>query len=128
MSRLSALIVTKFGYRRGGAEAVAIDLASLLHSRGWRVGIFTMDYPANDAPPPGIAMYTAPEIRIDGALSDRLRGARRVLGGAGVAAAFRAALADFRPDLVHFHNIHSYLSPSLDALAASLAARFALSF
>ncbi|WP_290376863.1 glycosyltransferase, partial [Paramuribaculum intestinale] len=118
MSSRGILIVTKFGYRRGGAEAVAIDLARLLHSHGWRTAIFAMDFPANAPASPDIPLFTAPEVSIDGSAADKARAARRILGGAGVGAAFRRALREFSPDIVHFHNIHSYLSPEVVRIAA----------
>jgi hypothetical protein len=38
------LLVNKFFYTRGGAEVVAINLRNELISRGYEVGVFTMDY------------------------------------------------------------------------------------
>lgn len=73
MSSRGILIVTKFGYRRGGAEAVAIDLARLLHSHGWRTAIFAMDFPANAPASPDIPLFTAPEVSIDGSAADKAR-------------------------------------------------------
>ena len=84
MSSRGVLIVTKFGYRRGGAEAVAIDLARLLHNHGWRTAMFAMDYRVNTQASPDIPLFTAPEVSIDGSAADKARAARRILGGAGV--------------------------------------------
>lgn len=118
MNNPAALIVSKFGYRRGGAEAVAIDLARLLRGHGWRIALFAMDYPANEPAADDIPLFTAPEVSIDGPAAGRMRAAGRILGGAGVGDAFRRAIGEFRPDIVHFHNIHSYLSPEVVRIAA----------
>lgn len=102
------LLVNKFYYARGGAEVVAINLRDMLTAQGYEVGVFTMQYDRNiDAP----YVYTAPEVSFQGSVSGKIRFALRTLGGRGLKQAFSRTLQEFRPDVVHLHNIHSYLSP-----------------
>lgn len=108
---MKVLIVNKFYYPRGGDCVVAMSTARLLRESGHDVRIFAMDYPDNvDIPE---ARGFASNVDFSGGLKSKLKAAGRVLGYGGVRRAFRRALDEFRPDVVHFHNIHSYLSPAV---------------
>lgn len=114
------LIVSKFYYPRGGAEIAAMRQQALLESRGHAVAVFAMSYPDNVGQPYSGSFAS----RVDFAsVSGRLRFASRVLGYGGVRKAFRRVLHEFRPDVVHFHNIHSYLSPAVVEEARRYGAR-----
>ncbi len=118
---MKILVVNKFYYLRGGAELVAIGTADLMRKAGHDVRAFSMDYPLNmDAPE---LKYTVPEVSFKGTASEKMRGAARVLGLDGLRNSFRKALDEFRPDVVHFHNIHSYLSPAMVEEAHKSGAR-----
>lgn len=108
------LHVNKFLYRRGGAEAYMEDAAELQVAAGHRVAFFGMAHPSNthleyaahfpaeiemEPPPPGVA--------------GRLRGVGRMLWSTSASRGMDAVLADFRPDVVHLHNIYHQLSPSV---------------
>ncbi len=108
------LLVNKFFYTRGGAEVVCINLRDELTARGYEVGIFTMAYHHIDEVE---YLYEAPEVSFKQGFAGKVNFARRTLGGYHVAEAFTRALDDFKPDVVHLHNIHSYLSPVVARLA-----------
>ncbi len=108
------LFAAKFYYNRGGAEVVVLNTIEELQRKGYATGVFTMDYPENT---PGENYYTAPRVDFSAGLSSKMRFARRTLGGAGVKSAFKAALDEYKPEIVHLHNIHSYLSPAIAKLA-----------
>ena len=114
------LIASKFYYTRGGAEVVAINMANDLTARGYKVGIFTMDYPQNLVPD---NFYTAPQVDFGGNIADKLKFAARTMGYQGVKKAFKNALDTFKPDVVHIHNIHSYLSPAIVKMAKEYGAK-----
>ena len=108
------LLVSKFYYTRGGAEVVAINMANDLAKRGYGIGIFTMDYPQNLSPE---NFYTASQVDFSGGLIDKLKFAMRTMGYNGIKSSFKKALQEFKPDIVHLHNVHSYLSPAVVKLA-----------
>lgn len=108
------LLVSKFYYTRGGAEVVAINMANDLAKRGYEIGVFTMDYPQNLSP---ANFYTASQVDFSGGLIDKLKFAMRTMGYNGIKSSFKKALQEFNPDIVHLHNVHSYLSPVVVKLA-----------
>ena len=112
---MRVLIASKFFYPRGGAEVVAIGTKRLLEEHGHEIRVFAMDYPDNLALP-DCAGY-ASRVDFAGSLPQKIRGARRTLGRGDVVRAAERVLDDFRPDVVHLHNVHSYLSPLVGELA-----------
>lgn len=114
------LLVSKFYYTRGGAEVVAINMANDLEKRGYEVGVFTMDYPQNLSPE---NFYTASQVDFSGGLGDKIKFAMRTMGYQGIESSFKKALQEFNPDIVHLHNVHSYLSPAVVKLAKKFGCR-----
>lgn len=115
------MIISKFFYRRGGAEVHAIELERLLAAEGLPTAVFAMDHPLNTVP--AGALFTAPPVTIEGSLPDKIRGALRVMGGTGIKASFSHAIDAFRPTVVWLHNIHSYLSPAVAEIASKRGIR-----
>ena len=108
------LLSNKFYYPRGGVENVTIATRNLLEKNGYDVAIFTMDYSKNTHEG---KIYTAPEVNFTGGMLDKVQFAMRTLGASGVKKSFLRVLDEFSPDILHLHNIHSYLSPVLAELA-----------
>lgn len=109
------LLVNKFYYPRGGDCICMINLEALLRRLGYEVAVYAMSYPQSLPSP--TARYFAPEVSFSGGAKDKLRAACRLFGWGDIKNSFRKILNDFRPDIVHFHNIHSYLSPVVVKLA-----------
>lgn len=108
------LHVNKFLYRRGGAEGYMFDVAALQRSAGHEVGFFGMDHPENDRPLP-LEHTFAPHVELEpapGGLAG-VAAAARMVWSRSSARGMAAALEEFRPDLVHCHNIYHQLSPSI---------------
>ena len=108
------LHVNKFLYRRGGAEAYMEDLAELQVAAGHRVAFFGMAHPENTHLE--YAAHFPAHLEMEPAPSDlpgRLRGIGRMLYSTSASRGMEAVLADFRPDVVHLHNIYHQLSPSV---------------
>ncbi len=114
MTPKKTLLVNKFFYPRGGDCICAINLMHLLQAQGHEVAVFSMHYPENIET--GWNSYYSREVSFTG--PDRMAAVNRIFGGAGVKADFEKILTDFQPDVVHLHNIHSYLSPILAQLAS----------
>lgn len=109
------LIVNKFLYPRGGDCIVALSEAELLRKAGYEVALWAMDYPGN-LPSPTQRFY-APEVNFFGGIGQKFKALRRTMGAGSVRDSFARMLDHFRPDTVHFHNIHSYLSPVIVDMA-----------
>ena len=112
--RLRILQVDKFLRRFGGAAAYMLDLGDHLQRLGHTVEYFAAAHPDNrpatyehlfpavesyDPPPPG--------------LSRKLRAGTGMFWSRPAARAMEAVLDEFRPDIVHLHNIYHQLSPSI---------------
>lgn len=112
---MRVLLANKFYYPRGGDCVAMLNTERALRQRGHEVAVFAMQHPLNLESP--WSKYWPSEVSFDGPLSSKLKAASRILGGNGVAEAFTLLLNDFKPEVVHLHNIHSQLSPVLAQLA-----------
>ncbi|WP_203897759.1 glycosyltransferase [Virgisporangium aliadipatigenens] len=109
------LHVNKFLYRRGGAEGYLLDVAAAQRARGDEVGFFGMAHPLNDAPQ-RFAAHFPPRVELDPAPRGVLRRAAvagRMVWSPRSRRGLARTLAQFRPDVVHLHNIYHQLSPSV---------------
>ena len=109
------LLVNKFYYPRGGDCIVVLNSETLLRANGVEAQVFAMDYPQNLS-----AHYQdkfASTVSFGGGMGNQWRALQRTLGRDDVRERFEAVLDDFKPDVVHMHNIHSYLSPVVGELA-----------
>jgi glycosyltransferase involved in cell wall biosynthesis len=115
------LIANKFYYPRGGDCIVAMNLERMLKEQGHDVAVFAMQYPENiDS---GWNNYYPSQVDFAGSLGNKLKAAKRLMGWGDIKPAFNRILDDFKPDIVHLHNIHSYLSPVLAQLAKKRGCR-----
>ncbi len=115
------LIVSKFYYRRGGDCIYAMNLERLLLDQGHEVAVFAMQFPENE--PSRWAEYWPAQVDFGGGLRGKIDAVRRTMGMGDVRDAFARLLADFRPDVVHLNNIHSYLSPVVASMARRAGVR-----
>jgi glycosyltransferase involved in cell wall biosynthesis len=90
------------------------DLARLQTDAGDEVAFFGMDHPDNEPMPyakhfPSYVEFRAPSM----SMGSRIRASARMLYSSSAEAGIEAVIADFRPDVVHLHNIYHQLSPSI---------------
>lgn len=109
------LVVNKFYYARGGDCVCTLNLERLLKSKGYDVAVYAMTYSENTDSIWN--SYFATEVSFGGGITDKIAAAKRLLGYGDIQASFKKLLDDFRPQVVHLQNIHSYLSPVLARLA-----------
>ena len=109
------LLVNKFYYPRGGDCIVALNTEALLRENGVETQVFAMEYSENL--PAHYQDRFASRVAFDGGFGDKWRALQRTLGKGDVRDNFLAVLDDFKPDVVHLHNVHSYLSPVVGELA-----------
>ena len=109
------LLVNKFYYPRGGDCVVVLNTEALLREHGMDAEVFAMQYPENQ--PARYQDSFAGEVSFGGGVGNLLGALRRTMGWGDVRCRFKEVLDDFKPDVVHLHNIHSYLSPVVGELA-----------
>ena len=109
------LLVNKFYYPRGGDCVVVLNTEAMLRDSGIEAEVFAMQYPENL--PATYQDRFASEVNFGGGVGNLLRAVQRTMGWGDVRDRFEAVLDDFKPDVVHLHNIHSYLSPVVAQLA-----------
>jgi glycosyltransferase involved in cell wall biosynthesis len=118
---MRVLHVNKFLYRRGGAESYMFDLAALQTRAGHEVEFFGMTHPDNE--PQRYAAEFPSYVELEpppSGLRARAAAVGRMVWSPASRRGLAAVLADFRPDIVHMHNVYHQLSPSV--LAATGAA------
>ncbi|MFN8104580.1 MAG: glycosyltransferase [Acidimicrobiia bacterium] len=121
---MRVLQVNKFLYRRGGAESYMLDLSAALMGRGHAVEYWGMVRPEN--PPFRYDHLFVSETDFEAPPGDartRLLMAGRLLYSPGARLRLGKVVDDFRPDVVHAHNVYHQLSPSVLAAAAKRGAR-----
>ena len=109
------LLVNKFYYPRGGDCIVVMNTESLLRENGVDAEVFAMEYSTNH--PARFQDKFASRVDFGGSFNSQWRAMKRTLGLDDVRDRFEAVIDEFRPDVVHMHNIHSYLSPVVGELA-----------
>ena len=115
------LIVNKFYYSRGGDCIYTMNLERMLQQHGYEVAVFSMQYPENEDS--RFSRYFAPQVDFAGGIGAKIAAVKRILGVGEVVARFKQLLADFKPDVVHLNNIHSYLSPVVGEIAKKAGCR-----
>lgn len=109
------LLVNKFYYPRGGDCVVTLNTERLLRAHGVDVGVYAMQYPHNVESQ--FSRYFASQISLDGGLGAKLKALKRIMGLGDIKRSMARVLDDFKPDVVHLHNVHSYLSPVVAQMA-----------
>jgi len=104
--------VNKFYYRRGGAESYLLDIQKKLVDEGNEVAIFSMSHPKNE--PTVWSKYFVSRLSFNEASWwDRLRYPARLIYSFEAKRKFEKLVKDFKPDMVHLHNIYHQISPSI---------------
>ena len=114
---MKVLLVNKFFFLRGGPEVVMFGLMEALRDAGIEVRVFAMSHPDNIIVETGDNDFFPSQVDFTGSFADKAKALRRVFGHGDVVSCFKRMLADYKPDVVHLHNIHSQLSPVIGELA-----------
>jgi len=107
---MRVLLVNKFWYPQGGAEAVVFRTKELLEKAGHTVAVFGMRHPKNIFQND----YFVDEVNYNNISGwGKLKFAWRFISNAQARNNFERLVKDFHPDVVHLHNIYHQLSFSL---------------
>ena len=112
------LQVNKFHYPRGGADGYFLSLAAGQAAAGHEVAVFAMQHPDN-LPSPWSRYFVSRLSFNRLSWRDLFFTPGRVIYSLEAKRRFAALLDDFRPDIIHCHNIYYHLSPSILDAAAS---------
>jgi len=114
------VLANSFHYRRGGDSNQFLDLVEALERRDHEVATFSMHHPQNL--PSRWAEYWVPHVEYRRELTalDRLRTGWRSVYSRASHRNMARLIADFAPDLVHFHSVQHHLT--LAAVEACLTA------
>ncbi|MDD5251660.1 MAG: glycosyltransferase [Patescibacteria group bacterium] len=107
------VFANKYYFPHRGAERYVFDLERLLRGHGHEVAPFAMRT-ERDAPTPW-RKYFVSQVQTEKTAYDwqGLRTAARYLYSFEARRKFSALLDEFRPDLIHVHNIYHQISPSI---------------
>lgn len=114
---MKVLLVNKFFFLRGGPEVVMFGLMEALRDAGIEVRVFAMSHPDNIRVETGDNDFFPSEVDFTGSFAGKAKALKRIFGHGDVVSRFKRMLADYKPDVVHLHNIHSQLSPVIGELA-----------
>lgn len=109
------LISNKFYYNRGGDCVASLSLEKLLKEKGHPVAFFSMKYPLNFASE--WESFFIPNINFSGNIKDKIKAINRIFYSQTVKKNFLHLIDEFKPDIVHLNNIHSYISPYIGEIA-----------
>ncbi len=104
------LLVNKYWYARGGAEVVAMMTRDLLEKAGHTTAVFTMQHPNN------VVQHDLFPKEIDykkDSLRKKIKNSLKMISNTSAKHLFEKMVLEFKPDVVHFHNIYHQLSFSL---------------
>ncbi|MDD3711060.1 MAG: glycosyltransferase [Patescibacteria group bacterium] len=106
------LQVNKYNYIRGGAEKYFIEISRELKELGHQVAIFSMKHPKNI--PSDFDKYFVSRISFnEGGFKNKIIAPFRVLFSFEARRKFKRLVKDFKPDIIHIHNIYHQISPSI---------------
>ncbi|MDI3496435.1 MAG: hypothetical protein PWQ35_456 [Patescibacteria group bacterium] len=106
------LQVNKFHYPRGGADKYYLELGEALTVAGHQVAYFSMQHPKNIAS--DFDKYFVSRLSFnEGGWRDKLKAPGRIIYSLEAKRKFEALVLDFKPDIIHIHNIYHQLSPSI---------------
>jgi len=106
------LQANKFFYPKGGADKYFLDLTAALAAAGHKTAVFAMAGAKNLESP--YQKYFVSQVEFSGGgCQDKLRVPGRMIYSREAKRQFAREIADFKPDIIHVHNIYHQLSPSI---------------
>lgn len=107
------LQVNKYHYNRGGADKYFLDIAEALKRAGHEVAVFSMVHPKNI--PSVYEKYFVSRISFNEKLGWKnvVKIPGRVIYSLEAKRKFKKLVQDFKPDIIHLHNIYHQISPSI---------------
>lgn len=110
---MKILEVNKFYFPKRGAESHFLDVIELLKSAGHEVGVFSMEHSRNL--PSQWQKYFVSTVGYtdEFSLKEKIKGIFRMFYSLEAKRKINGILDEFKPDIVHVHNIYHQLSPAI---------------
>ncbi len=113
---MKILQVNKFYYPRDGVGKYVLELEERLKESGHEVRIFAMDNPLNISSPDKKYFVSYLSFNQKG-LKNIWRSFARIFYSLEAKRKFKSLVNDFKPDIIHVHNIYHQISPSILTVA-----------
>jgi len=113
---MKIMLVNKYHYLRGGDCTHTFALAELLQEKGHEIRHFSMHHPNNfkyEHDRDFVSYIDFPDEMKKSGIKSKLKVLSRMLYSKEARKNIKDAISDFRPDLIHFHNIHKHLTTSI---------------
>ncbi|MBD3413070.1 MAG: glycosyltransferase [Candidatus Aminicenantes bacterium] len=110
---MKILLVNKFFYLKGGAERAFFDTAELLKRKGHEILSFSMKHPNNKESSFSNYFVSPVDFNQISGFGNKIKAAGRILYSVESQKKISELMEYKRPGLVHLHNIHSQISPSI---------------
>jgi len=111
------LQVNQYYYPRGGADKYFLDLSQALEDAGHQVAVFSMQHPKNQNSVYGKYFVSRVSFNAGLGLANALKIPARVLYSFEAKRKFKQLVKEFKPEIIHLHNIYHHLSPSILSVA-----------
>jgi len=109
---MKILQVNKFNYPKGGADKYFLDLSTALEQVGHQVAVFSMADKNNL--PSAWSNYFVSNFDFNNLnFLKKLLAPERIIYSLEAKRKFEKLIEDFRPDIIHIHNIYHQISPSI---------------
>ena len=113
---MKILLSNKFYYHRGGDCTALFAIERLLQEAGHETSIFSVRHPQN-VPSIWNPYFPSHVDFFSSGLAGKFSAFARLFHSPEVSRQFNRLITDFKPDVVHLHNIHSYISPLVAQIA-----------
>jgi glycosyltransferase involved in cell wall biosynthesis len=109
---MKILQVNKYHYYRAGAEKYYLDISNELKKRGYELAYFAM-HDENNIESKWSKYFISNLDFHNLSFKDKLKLPGRIIYSLEAKRKFKKLVEDFKPDLIHVHNIYHHISPSI---------------
>lgn len=110
---MKILLINKYYYFKGGAEAVFFETSRVLKANGHKVCFFSMHHPQNLLSPGSRYFVSHVDFIEARSWRHKIKSAGRILYSQEARKKLSALIRGEKPDIAHLHNIHHQISPSI---------------
>lgn len=113
---MKILQVNKYHYYRAGAEKYYLDISNELKKQGHEIAYFSM-HDENNIENKWSKYFVSKLDFHNLSFKDKLKTPGRIIYSLEAKRKFKKIVEDFKPDLIHAHNIYHHISPSILSVA-----------